>query len=162
MKSLVAAVGLLLVSAGAVLAQNNAPPAENMKAAPVLNDAAIKWGPAPAVLPAGARIAVLSGDPSQSGMYTLRLRFPDGYRIAPHYHPLDEDVTILRGTFIAGMGDVASKKGVSTFTAGGYVAMPANLHHYAWAKGVTEIQIHGMGPFALTYVNPADDPSQKK
>lgn len=163
MRSFVAAAGLLLVSAGAVLAQSNAPPAENaMKAAPILSGAAVKWGPAPAVLPAGAQLAVLSGDPSKAEPFTIRLRLPEGYRIAPHYHPTDEGVTVLRGTFIAGMGDVASKDGVSSFTAGGYALMPANVHHYAWTKGLTEIQIHGTGPFQLTYVNPADDPSQKK
>ena len=122
---------------------------------------AIKWGPAPAVFPAGARLAVLAGDPFQNGEYTVRLDMPDGYTIAPHWHPTDEYVTVMQGTFLIGMGDKADFTKPVTLAPGGFITAPANAHHYARAKGHTVVQVHGMGPFTLTYVNPADDPQKK-
>jgi hypothetical protein len=123
----------------------------------------IKWGPGPASLPAGAQMAVLDGDPSKAGMpFVIRAKFPDGYRIAPHWHPTDENVSILSGTFLVGMGDTFNDKSMTTLAAGGYAHMPKTMHHYASAKGETVIQVHGVGPFAVNYVNAADDPSKKK
>jgi quercetin dioxygenase-like cupin family protein len=123
-------------------------------------DAGLQWGPAPAVFPAGAEIAVVPGDPSSTALFTVRLRFPDGYRLPPHTHPTDEHVTVIRGTFLVGMGATFDTKAMQALGAGGFVTAPANHAHYAAARGQTIVQVHAMGPFALTYFNPSDAPSQ--
>src|SRR5262245_2054331 len=81
---------------------------------------ALKWGPAPAVFPAGAKMAVLQGDPSKAGVYAVRLDMPDGYKIAPHFHPTDEHVTVISGTFLIGMGDKVEPAKMMTLPAGGF------------------------------------------
>jgi len=121
----------------------------------------VKWGPAPPSLPTGAQAAIISGDPGKSGPYVLRARFPDGYKVPPHWHPTDENVTVLQGTFMAGKGDKFDTANSVALPAGSFVCMPKNMRHFAWAKGDTVIQVHGMGPFEITYVNPADDPRKK-
>ena len=118
----------------------------------------LKWGPAPAIFPPGAQMAVMQGDPGSTSLFTVRLRFPDGYKIAPHTHPTDEHVTVISGTFIVGMGSKFETKGTLTLNAGGFVTAPANHAHFATAQGATIVQVHAMGPFAMTYVNPADTP----
>ena len=123
---------------------------------------ALNWGPAPPALPAGAKFALLQGDPSQSAIYTIRLDFPDGYRIAPHFHPTDEHVTVISGTFLVGMGDSLDATKTTALVPGGFITAAANMHHYAIAKGHTVVQVHGMGPFVLTYVNAKDDPRNAK
>ena len=116
------------------------------------------WGPAPAVFPAGARMAVLQGDPSQAAPFTVRLEMPDGYRIAPHFHPTDENITVIEGTFLVGMGDKLDPAQAMVLPRGGFATAQANMHHYAIARGRTVVQVHAIGPFQLTYVNAADDP----
>lgn len=118
----------------------------------------LKWGPAPAIFPPGAQMAVLQGDPGGSALFTVRLRMPDGYKIPPHTHPTDENVTVISGTFHVGMGKTFDKKGMMKLSAGAFVTAPASGAHYASAQGVTIVQVHAMGPFAMTYVNPADTP----
>ena len=86
---------------------------------------------------------------------------PAGYKIPPHWHPTDENVTVLSGTLGAGMGDKFDRSSGSLLKAGGFVCMPKDVHHYAWAQGPTTIQVHGLAPFAFTYVNPSDDPRNK-
>jgi quercetin dioxygenase-like cupin family protein len=119
---------------------------------------ALKWGPAPPGLPPGARIAVVSGNPGGDGPYVVRAKLPTGYKIPPHSHPTDENVTILSGTFHIAMGDTFDTKKGETVKAGGFFSAQKGMHHYGWATSPTEIQIHGMGPFTINYVNPADDP----
>ena len=126
--------------------------------AQVPSAAAVKWGPGPAFLPAGARVAVLQGDPGKAGVYTIRLRFPARYVVKPHYHPTDEHVTVLSGTLFVGMGDSVNARGTQRLAAGGFITAPADAHHFALTRGPTIIQIHGEGPFVITYVNAADDP----
>jgi quercetin dioxygenase-like cupin family protein len=121
----------------------------------------IKWGAAPAVFPQGAQFAVISGDPSKDGPYVVRLKMPAGYRIPAHNHPTTEYVTVISGKFNIGMGDKLDKKDGIELHAGGFGEAPAKMNHYAWATSETVVQVHGQGPFALTYVNPADDPSKK-
>ena len=119
------------------------------------------WGPAPPIFPPGAQFAVLQGDPSVAGeVFTVRLLFPNGYVLPPHTHPNDEYVTVLRGTFFAGMGPDFSEHALSPTKAGGFVEMPANAAHFAKMLGITEVQVHGIGPFQLTYVHPEDDPTK--
>jgi quercetin dioxygenase-like cupin family protein len=122
----------------------------------------IKWGPAPPVLPAGAKFAVLAGDPAGTGLVTVRLKMPAGYKIPPHWHPTDEHVTVISGTFALGMGDVLDEKQSKTLKPGGYGVAQANMHHFAWTKTGAVVQVHMMAPFKITYVNAADDPSLKK
>jgi quercetin dioxygenase-like cupin family protein len=138
---------LLLALAGTVAAPTNAHEPQEFK-----------WGPAPAVFPPGAQMAVLQGDPSSTNLFTVRLRMPDGYKIPPHTHPTDENVTVVAGTFRVGMGKKFESKGMLTLGSGGFVTAPANEAHYAVAQGPTIVQVHAMGPFAMTYVNPADTP----
>lgn len=122
----------------------------------------ITWGPAPPVLPAGVKLAVLAGDPAGTGPVTLRLKMPAGYRIPPHWHPTDERVTVISGTLALGMGDKLDRKHAKVLKAGGYAVAPANMHHFAWTKTGAVVQVDLMGPFQITYVNPADDPSKKQ
>jgi quercetin dioxygenase-like cupin family protein len=122
---------------------------------------ALNWGPAPAIFAAGAKMAVLQGDPSKTEQFTVRLDLPSGYIMAPHFHPTDEHVTVIQGTFLVGMGDKVDASKTMRLPAGGFVTAGANQHHYAITRGRTIVQVHAMGPFALTYVNPADDPTKK-
>ena len=122
----------------------------------------ITWGDAPAALPKGAKLAVIQGDPSAAGeVVTVRLKMPKGYAIAPHFHPTDEAVTVLSGSFSMGMGDKLDKKAAKTLGPGGWGLMPKGEHHYAIANADTVVQVHLIGPVAITYVNPADDPQTK-
>lgn len=122
----------------------------------------VTWGPAPPALPAGAQTAVLAGDPTKAGQFVIRVRFPDGYTVAPHWHPTDENVTVLEGTLVVGMGEKAEESAMRPLAAGSFVRMPKKAAHYVRAKGATVLQIHAMGPFELTYINPQDDPRLKK
>ena len=119
----------------------------------------INWGPAPPVFPPGAQFAVVQGDPSVAGaIFTVRLRFPNGYILPPHRHPTDEHVTVLRGTFLVGLGENFSKDALQALKEDGFITAPANMAHFASARGITEVQVHAIGPFQLTYVHPEDDP----
>jgi quercetin dioxygenase-like cupin family protein len=121
----------------------------------------IKWGDAPPSLPKGAKLAVLYGDPSKEGLFVVRVRLPANYKIPAHSHPTDEIVTVLGGTFLVGMGDKLNPKAVKGFPAGSTVVAPATVNHYAMTKQPTVVEISGMGPLAINYVNPADDPSKQ-
>src|SRR4029453_5561225 len=109
----------------------------------------------------GASFTVVSGDPAKSGIYVVRLRMPAGYKIAPHWHHTDDHVTVLSGTFALGMGDKFDTAAMKALSAGGYALLPAEMRHFALAKTEATGPGHGMGPFALTYVNPSDDPSKR-
>lgn len=122
----------------------------------------VKFGPAPASLPAGAQLAVLEGNPAaDTGDFTVRLKMPDGYKIAPHWHPKRENVTIVSGSFKVGMGDKFDESKMMDFPAGSFAYLDPDMHHYARASGETVVQIHGMSPLQINYVNPGDDPSKK-
>jgi len=121
----------------------------------------LKWGDPPPVFEKGASFTVVSGDPGKTGIFVVRLKMPAGYRINPHWHPTDEHVTVLSGTFALGMGDQFDVASMKELPVGGYALLPTQMRHYAMAKTEAIVQVHGMGPFALTYVNPADDPSKR-
>jgi quercetin dioxygenase-like cupin family protein len=129
---------------------------------PLLSAKEVKWGAPPPALPPGVKFAVISGDPTASGLVTVRLDMPAGYVIPPHFHPTDEHVTVLKGTFSLGMGDLVDKTHAVTLSPGGYAVAIANMHHYAYTATGAIVQVHLQGPFAITYVNPADDPSKKR
>jgi quercetin dioxygenase-like cupin family protein len=120
----------------------------------------VKWGPAPPSLPKGAEFALISGNPTQAGPFVIRLKFPAGYKVAPHWHPGDEHVTVISGNIGFGMGEKFDESSMKELSAGGYAMMPAEMRHFAKAKTATIVQVHGTGPFVLNYVNPADDPSK--
>jgi ketosteroid isomerase-like protein/quercetin dioxygenase-like cupin family protein len=122
---------------------------------------AISWTDAPPSLPPGGKIAVVSGDPSKAGPFVIRVQVPAGYKVPPHWHPGDENLTILSGTAAMAMGDTWDDSKLQTVPAGGYVGIPAQMHHMFLAKTATTFQVHGMGPFVVNYINPADDPSKK-
>ena len=122
----------------------------------------VQWGDAPPMLPAGAKIAVLSGNPGGDGLYTVRLKFPAHYAIPAHSHPKDEHVTILRGTLFMGMGDKLDARAGKALPVGSFAITPAGVNHYAYTEEEVIILLHGMGPVDFKYVNPADDPRNKK
>jgi len=157
MRSFVAWSAAFLVLVGTVVAQET----KKMPTHVTVNASDIKWGEAPAKLEKGASFAVISGDPGQPGPYVVRLRMPAGYKIAPHWHPTDENVTVISGTFALGMGDKFDQAVMKELPAGGYGLLPAEMHHFAMAKTEATVQVHGIGPFVLNYVNPADDPSMR-
>ena len=118
-----------------------------------------QWGPAPPMIPAGAKIAILSGDPGKPAPYAVRLKFPANYAIQAHSHPTDENVVIVSGALTFGMGDKLVKNGGNTtLKTGGYALMPAGMNHFAYTKQTTTIVLYGIGPVEFKYVNPADDP----
>src|SRR5258708_26729880 len=118
----------------------------------------LNWGAAPPAFPKGAQIAVLSGDPSKEGLYVVRLKVPAGYKVPAHVHPNDEYITVISGTFNIGMGDKLDEKKGDALKAGGFARTPRGMQHYAWFTEDTIVQLHGMGPQGIIYVNPADDP----
>jgi quercetin dioxygenase-like cupin family protein len=122
----------------------------------------LKWQEGPPSLPKGARIAVLEGDPAKEGPFVFRLKVPDGYRVPPHTHPQTERITVLSGTLNIGMGDKFDEKATRAMPAGTYGQMPAGMKHFVWAKGETVLQLHGTGPWSIKYLNPADDPRNRK
>jgi quercetin dioxygenase-like cupin family protein len=122
--------------------------------------AALKWGPAPAVFPKGAKMAVVSGDPGKAGEFVIQLSMPGGYKIPPHFHPTDETVEVKKGTFLVGMGDTLDVKSTKPMKVGDKGTIAAQMHHFAATKGATIVSVTAMGPFAMTYVNPADAPKK--
>ena len=117
----------------------------------------VQWKP----LRPGAEIAVVSGDPAKAGApFVMRMRYKGVVRVPPHWHPTDEHITVLSGTFVVGMGERVDESAGIELAAGGYAWVPAKMPHYAWSKGDTVVQVHGIGPFAINYVNPADDPAK--
>ncbi|HEX6296532.1 MAG TPA: cupin domain-containing protein [Burkholderiales bacterium] len=121
---------------------------------------AIKWGPAPASLPPGAQAAVLLGHPAKEGPFVLRLKFPAGFVIPPHRHSKDELVTVISGAMVITAGEKLDRQAKSLPPAS-FIHLPAGMAHYAWAKAESVVQINGVGPFDVTYLNPADDPRKQ-
>lgn len=121
----------------------------------------LKWGEAPPSLPRGAKVSVLDGNPFKPGPFTLRLKMPDGYRIPPHWHSRAENVTVISGTLFIGMGDKFNKDNAIMLKTGGFHSIAAQAHHYAFTRNGAVVQIHGDGPFDITYINPDDNPDPK-
>lgn len=159
MKHVLLAVALVLVLGAARDDRPGAQSAHARHSVTLPDD--VKWEDSPA-LPPGAKVAILEGDPTKEGYFAMRARLPDGYRIPPHFHPGHERVTVLSGTFHLGQGDKFDKSATKALPAGSYSTMEPGMHHFAWASGDTVLQINTLGPWGITYVNPADDPRQKK
>jgi len=125
-----------------------------------VNPGDLKWGAAPPIFPVGARMAVLSGDPGKTGMFVIRLQMPPGYKIPAHNHPTDEYVTVVSGDLSLGMGDKLDPTMSAKLTAGGFGVAHAGMNHFAFSTGGAVVQVSAEGPFGMTYVNPADDPTR--
>lgn len=121
----------------------------------------LKWSAGPPSLPPGAQIAIVSGDPAKEGLYVLRLKLPAGYKVPPHMHPNDENVTVISGTFNIAMGEKLDDSKGPGLKAGSFAKAPKGMAHYAWFPEDSVIQIHGLGPAGITYLNPADDPRKR-
>jgi quercetin dioxygenase-like cupin family protein len=129
----------------------------------------IQWGPGPAAMPPGAQAAVLEGDPTKPGIFTMRVKFPNNYKLPPHFHPRRERTTIISGSVRVGSGDVFNEAGMMELGPGSYITIEPNTHHFAMVKNSnlfkghdTVVQITGEGPWELHYVNASDDPRKKK
>jgi len=152
--ALLSAVALSLTQSFAEEAQST-----NMRLYPPTT---IEWKAGPAALPAGATLAVLEGDPMKEGPFVVRFRFPDGYHIPPHTHPKTERVTVISGTLLLATGETLDRNGAKKLPADSFGYWPAGMKHSAWSEGETVIQLHGVGPWQINYVNPADDPRNAK
>jgi anti-sigma factor ChrR (cupin superfamily) len=155
MRPLMITAALLLATTGTALAQDRMP-------GHAMRPDQLQWMPAPSVLPKGAQLSVLSGDPGKAGPFTIRLKAPAGYKIPAHNHPTAERVTVISGDFHFGMGDKLDDAKAEKLGSGGFVDLPAKMNHYAFMSTETMVQIDSEGPFAITYVNPADDPSKSQ
>jgi hypothetical protein len=122
----------------------------------------VQWAPAPPALPPGAEISVLEGNPAMAGPVTLRLKLPADYNIPAHWHSMTERVTVLSGALHVGMGDKLDRKASQSLEVGGFVSLPAKMHHFAWTASPTVVQISLEGPFDIFYINAADDPQKKQ
>jgi quercetin dioxygenase-like cupin family protein len=121
----------------------------------------LKWGPAPAALPSGAQMAVVSGDPGKKGMFAVELKMPANYAVPAHWHPTDETVKVVSGAVHYGMSDKLDLAKAKALPAGQSVTMKAKMHHWVHASAPATIEVSGMGPFEITYVDPKDDPRKK-
>jgi mannose-6-phosphate isomerase-like protein (cupin superfamily) len=121
----------------------------------------LAWGPALDGFPKGAKMAIQKGDPTKSGEFVIRLLLPAGYKIPPHWHPTDEHVRIVSGQLLVGMGDTLDASKTKKLAPGDTGTIPAKMHHFAIMPVATELTVRAEGPFAITYVNPADDPRKK-
>jgi quercetin dioxygenase-like cupin family protein len=165
MKSIIAAASMTALAATVPLASataqsktEQAPSADMGFHSP----ASIEWKAGPPSLPTGAKMAVLEGDPTKEGPFVMRLQTPDGYHIPPHTHPKTERVTVISGTMFLAMGENLDRSAAKTLPAGTYGFWPAGMKHAAWFDAGTVIQIHGVGPWQINYLNPADDPRTAK
>ena len=125
----------------------------------VMSPAELTWNDLPS-LP-GVKIAVIEGPLTQAVPIMFRLKFPANYQVPPHSHPGIEHITILSGTLNMGMGDMFDKTKTRALTPGSVAIMPPGTHHFVWTNEETVGQVHSTGPWLVTYVNPADDPSKK-
>lgn len=158
MKRVALIVAIAIAVAVIAIAQNMSHPSDHG----FFQTADLKWTDGPASLSKGAKVALLEGNPAQEGPFTMRLQLPDGFKIQPHSHPAVEHVTVISGTFNLGMGEKFDTTGGRALPAGSFAFMPPGMKHFAWAKGETVVQVHGMGPWKINYVNPADDPRNQK
>jgi len=151
-------VSVLIVAVSALASPKKTSKAPTHK---IFTPSEIQWGDAPPSIPKGAKLAVLEGDPSKAGFFVIRIKAPDGFRIAPHWHPTRENLTIISGTFNLGMGDTLDQSKTTAMTTGSFGYLDAKMHHYATCSGETVVEVSGNGPFVINYVNPKDDPSKK-
>lgn len=127
----------------------------------MINTSDFKWMDAPPGLPKGAKVAVLSGDPSKEGPFALRVTVPENYKVPPHWHPSMENVVVLEGTLYMGSGEKLDESKATALSPGGYSSIPAKAPHWVFSKEKCTFQVNATGPFEIVYINPADDPRKK-
>lgn len=127
----------------------------------MLSPGDMDWVPGPGYFPKGVEMSLLEGDPAMPGPFTIRLRFPAGYILPPHRHITAERLTVISGVLRLGPGTVPDRQKTKPLEPGSFATMGANNFHYAYAEGVTVVQLHGRGPLQIIYANPADDPRKK-
>jgi quercetin dioxygenase-like cupin family protein len=161
MKPIVGSVFALLLAVAASLTRSSAQESQpaQMRLYPPTT---IEWIAAPSALPPGAKMAVLEGDPTKEGPFVVRFHFPEGYHISPHTHPKTERVTVISGVLYLATGETLDRGSAKKLPAGSFGYWPAGMKHTAWSEGETVIQLHGVGPWQINYVNPADDPRNAK
>jgi len=163
MKSIAISLSGVIAAAAIVFAAEQSTSISSATEHRAVKPSEIKWGDAAPGLPPGAKMAVLNGDPGQTGPFTVRLKAPAGYKVMPHTHPTAERLTVISGSFKIGMGEKFDEASMQEMGPGGYVVLPANMAHYAKGAGKESIvQIDSEGPFQINYVNPADDPRGAK
>lgn len=150
-----AALVLTLLPAAALAKPPMKHPAAPPAAHVMLQPAQMHWGDGPSSLPKGAKSVVLFGDPGAHGPFVMRIKAPAGYRVGMHWHPTGEQVTVIEGDFTVSSDDGTPAQRLG---AGGFASMPARMHHAASTEAGTTVQVSGMGPFEITYVDPNDDP----
>lgn len=153
----------LIVPASLLQAQEKAPEkaVEHQADHIMLVPTDLTWKDGPASLPKGVKSTVLEGDPTKAGPFTMQLKLPANYKIPPHSHPAIEHVTVLSGSFHMGLGGVFDESKATKLPVGGFAVMAIGTRHFAFTKEEATIQLHGVGPWGITYVNPADDPRNK-
>jgi hypothetical protein len=155
-------IGLSIVSLPVTAQDHKAMQHQDKQGHIMLNQDKFEWKEGPASLPKGSKMAVLEGDLSKEGPFTVRLMVPANYKIPPHWHPAVEHVTVIKGVIYMGSGDKLDMNSATKITEGGLAVMPIKYVHYAFTKEEATIQLHGMGPWGITYVNPKDDPRNTK
>ena len=157
------AAGALLLTLPGSRRQEPTNPAAAVARSPILVRAeALRWEPCTAALPRGPQCATLEGDRTAANVpFTYRLKIPDGYRIPAHFHPADGHLTVIAGTLNIGFGDTLDVKATTPMPAGSFIVIPRGAHHFYWTRGETIVQSQGIGPWGVTYVNPADDPRKR-
>jgi quercetin dioxygenase-like cupin family protein len=159
MSRLVALLFLLAAAAAARTAEPTNPAAAAVRDHIMVSPEKLAWEACSPALPPGAQCATIEGDRNAPDvLFTFRVKVPDGYRIAPHFHPADEHLTVIEGTFAMGFGESFDAAALHPMGRGSFMVMPKGAPHYAEARGATVVQVHAIGPWGITYVNPADDP----
>jgi Domain of unknown function (DUF4437) len=126
----------------------------------MVTPANLQWADAPA-LPPGAQFVVLEGSLSEAAPFIFRVKFPADYQVPAHWHPVTERITVISGTLHLGAGDTFDQAKTTALPAGSVSIMEPKMHHFAWTTEETIVQVHGVGPWGFTYVNPADDPRKQ-
>ncbi len=154
-KTTIAAIFSLLLVPGTLLAQaiEDEGPDHHL----LYRTGEIEWQDAPASLEDGAEVAVLEGNPGEAGVFTMRIKMPDGFYIAPHTHPNVERVTVISGTFLLGSGEEMNRNYTERLEPGSYTSMPPGMVHYAIAEGETVIQLTSVGPWVINYIDPEEN-----
>lgn len=154
----VAAAGVMLIGASAFCART---PQAHEPHHTVVSGDAITWGPAPASLPRGAQAAALLGSPAKEGPFVLRVKFPAGFVIPPHRHTKDEFVTVISGKVAIASGEKVERASLKPVPSASFIHLPAGMPHYLFAAEESVVQINGVGPFDVVYLDPKDDPRKQ-
>lgn len=153
-------LAISVLSSTTVLADNQ--PTTDQTTYPMFTPSNIKWGAAPNIMPAGAKMAILIGNPDKKGIYVARFKLPANYQLPAHVHPSTEYVSVISGTLYLGQGNKLDEHASRALPAGSFVVLPKGMHFYSWTKEETVIQVGGNGPWGTKYLNKADDPRKQK